>query len=50
MMKAIIILDGTPEEIAALVVGLQGRHEIQVPTGNLSEAIRDTLLESAGKL
>lgn len=30
MMKAIIILDGTPEEIAVLVVGLQGRQDAEL--------------------
>ena len=49
-MDVIIAFNASAKEIAALVVGLQGRHEIQVPTGDLAEAIRDTLLESAGKL
>ena len=49
-MNVIIAFNASAKEIAALVVGLQGRHEIQVPTGDLAEAIRDTLLESAGEL
>lgn len=49
-MNVIIAFNASAKEIAVLVEGLQGRHEIQVPTGDLAEAIRDTLLESAGEL
>lgn len=41
-----IIIEAEPKEIAALVVGLQGQQEAKI---NVSEAIRGTLLESAGK-
>ena len=44
-----VIIEGLPEEIAALVLAVQERRENQWSTENLAEAIRDTLLKEAEK-
>lgn len=47
-MDAVIVTGASAEEIAALVVGLQGRLEDQWSTEDLDEAIHGILLKFAG--
>ena len=47
-MQAIIATNASAEEIAALVVGLQGRLEDQRSIEDLDEAIHGILLKFAG--
>ena len=47
-MQAIIATNASAEEIAALVVGLQGRLEDQWSIEHLDEAIHGILLKFAG--
>ena len=41
-----ITIKGKPKEIAALVVGLQGRQEIGQPYGNHDEGNRESIIKA----